>query len=524
MSQAVVAERMVVRPARAWQVAAGVALAAVAVFGFVLVTKPLPDDALTAFTDVGQLSAAVLGACGAGWAAVRAWRSDRQRLATSWWLISAGVWSWAWGEAVWTGYEVVLGEEVPFPSLADVGFLGLPVLAGLGLLLWPVGVAEGRDRVGALLDGALIGAGLLAVSWATSLGATIQAGAENTAGLVIGAAYPVGDVVLTALVVLLLTRAAPTNRVSLALLSAGLVSLAVADSAFMYGTSTGTYSSGGLLDVGWFAGFLAIGVAGVALGASPVGRARQRHVSGWRRVALPYLPAGLALLTVFGALLAGHSLHVVEVLCTLVIVLAVGARQFLVLADNQDLLRTVEAGEAELRDHAFHDELTGLVNRALFEDRLKQALRRAGRDGVPRALLVVDVDDFHLVLKGLGEAAGDEVLVEVADRLTACVRAGDTVARLQGDVFAILLEAGHQSPDRVARRIVESLRTVVDVGGQPLPVTVSVGVAVDATRRAEAAAGEMLGLAARAVRQAKVAGKNRYAALAAVPGQGGLAR
>src|SRR5919199_205764 len=268
-------------------VAAAVAAVAVLVFAVVLVTTPLGDDGMTAFTDLGQLAAAALGGTGAAVAALRAWRTDRQRLAVAWGLIAAGVWSWAWGEAVWSGYEVLLREEVPFPSFADVGFLGLPLLAGVGLLVWPAGAAGSRERLLALTDGALIGAGLLVLSWVTSLGATLAAGGASTTAVVIGAAYPVGDVVLTALVVVLLTRAAPTNRLSLLLLSCGLVCLAVADSAFMYGTSTGSYSSGGLLDAGWFAGFLAIGVAGPAMGASPVPRTRRRSATGWGPPAPP---------------------------------------------------------------------------------------------------------------------------------------------------------------------------------------------------------------------------------------------
>jgi len=480
------------------------------VFGVVLIVKPFSESTITAFTDLGQLTAATLGGCGAAWAAVRAWRTDRQRLATSWGLISAGVFAWAWGEAIWTGYEVILGEEVPFPSLADAGFLLLPVIAGFGLLLWPVGVAEGRDRMAALLDGVLIGAGLLVISWATSLGATVGAGGEDTTAAVIGAAYPVGDVILTALVVVLLTRAGPSNRKSLLVLSAGLVLLAVADSAFMYGTSTNSYSSGGLLDVGWFAGFLAVGLSGLAMGASPVSRTRHLTVSR-RRLALPYVPAGIAMVIIFAALFAGRPLHLVEVLCALIIVAAVAARQFLVMTDNRELLTALEAGEDEVRRRGLTDPLTGLATSTLFEDRLRQSLRRANRDGQPRSVLVVDVDDFDVINRSLGSAAADQVLVEVAERLQQTVRNADSVARFGDDEFAVLLEAGHRSPDHIAERVVENLRTVLDVGGQPVPITASVGLVVDKTRRLDVDPGELIAGARHAVRQAKAAGKDRYA-------------
>jgi diguanylate cyclase (GGDEF)-like protein len=501
--------------------AAVVAVVLAVVFGFVSVVKPFSETAMTAFTDIGQLVGAALGGLGAALAAVRAWRTERQQLATAWGLIAAGVWSWAWGEAIWTGYEVMLGEEVPFPSFADVGFLGLPLLAGIGLLVWPVGADGGRDRLLAVADGALIGAGLLVLSWVTYLRATIAAGSGDTLGLLIGAAYPVGDVVLTALVVVLLTRAAPTNRTPLLILSGGLVSLAVADSAFMYGTSTGSYESGGILDVGWFAGFLAIGVAGLAMGASPTTRSRRRTGPSWRRLALPYVPAGLAMATIFWQLFTNGSLHVVETLSALVILVASWCRQYILFAENRELVEALEAGDQdEARRTRFRDPLTGLVSSALFEDRVQQARRRALRDGLPRAVLVVDLDDFGSVRQGLGEDAADELLLEVAERLRRCVRAGDSVARLRDDEFAVLLEAGHQSFDRVAQRVVDGLRTAVVVGGQPVPVTASVGMALYDARRVGDGAADLVTVAERAVVQAKTAGKNRFAAVTAIPRQG----
>jgi diguanylate cyclase len=505
-----------VRSTRGWRSTGAGAAAAVVVFTVVLWRQPLSDAAITAFDDLGQLAAALLGGCGAAWAAVRAWRVEQQRLAASWALIALGCWSWAWGEAIWSLYEIVLKEEVPFPSLADVGFLLLPVLAGMGLQLWPTGFVAPRDRLAALLDGLIIGSSLLLISWATALGATLQAGGDSLA-VAIGAAYPLGDVLMASLVVLLLTRAEPTNRAALVLLSGGIVGLAIADSAFMYGTSTGTYSSGALLDAGWFAGFLAIGVAGVAMGAAPSQQPRGRRVGSWRRLALPYVPAGLALITVFIRLIGGRSLHIVEALCALVIVVAVLARQFLVLADNRDLIVAVDAGEEEHRRVAFRDPLTGLASRALFDDRLRHALRRAARDGVPRSVLMVDLDDFAQVNQGLGEAAGDQVLIEVASRLRSCVREADTVARVDGDRFAVVLEAGYQPPERIAQRVVDDLRTVVNVAGEPVPMTASVGLAVHSVPRARVGADELVLIAERALDQAKSEGKDRFTVLSATP-------
>jgi diguanylate cyclase (GGDEF)-like protein len=514
MTHQVTERRVAARSGRGWKVAAAAALAAAVVFTLVLWKQPMSESTITAFDDLAQLAAAALGGLGAAWAAVRAWRAEQQRLATSWGLIALGCWGWAWGEAIWSLYEVVLEEEVPFPSLADVGFLLLPVLAGLGLQLWPTGFVARRDRLAALLDGMIIGSSLLLISWATALGATVRAGGD-TATVVIGAAYPLGDVLMASLVVLLLTRAEPTNRPALALLSTGIVGLAIADSAFMYGTSSGTYSSGALLDAGWFAGFLSIGVAGVAMGAAPSQQPRGRQLGGWRRMALPYVPSVLALIIVFMRLISGLSLHILEALCALVIVAAVLARQFLVLAENRSLQASMQAGEDEQRRLAFRDPLTGLASPALFEDRLRHALRRGARDGVPRSVLMVDLDDFAQVNEGLGEAAGDQVLIEAASRLRSCVREVDTVARIKGDQFAVVLEAGDQPPERIAERVVDGLRTVVNVAGEPVPVTASVGLAVNQVPRTRVGADDLLHAAERALAQAKTSGKNRFTVLPA---------
>jgi diguanylate cyclase (GGDEF)-like protein len=239
---------------------------------------------------------------------------------------------------------------------------------------------------------------------------------------------------------------------------------------------------------------------------------RTRHLTvSRRRLALPYVPAGIAMIIIFAALFAGRPLHLVEVLCALVIVAAVAARQFLVMTDNRELLTALEAGEDEVRRRGLTDPLTGLATGTLFEDRLRQSLRRANRDGQPRAVLVVDVDDFDVINRSLGNAAADQVLVEVAERLQQTVRNADSVARFGDDEFAVLLEAGHRSPDHIAERVVENLRTVLDVGGQPVPITASVGLVVDKTRRLDVDPGELIAGARHAVRQAKAAGKDRYA-------------
>jgi diguanylate cyclase (GGDEF)-like protein len=165
--------------------------------------------------------------------------------------------------------------------------------------------------------------------------------------------------------------------------------------------------------------------------------------------------------------------------------------------------------EQRLRHLAFHDPLTGLVNRALFVDRVDHAL--SGRDRSQRlvAVLFCDLDDFKAINDRLGHSVGDQVLVAVADRLRGCVRIADTPGRLGGDEFAILLEdlAGPQDADATAERILRALQQPVVAHGAEVVVQASIGVAVadECIRSTD----ELLRSADLAMYATKAAGKER---------------
>ena len=129
---------------------------------------------------------------------------------------------------------------------------------------------------------------------------------------------------------------------------------------------------------------------------------------------------------------------------------------------------------------AFHDALTDLPNRVLFTDRVEQALRRLADPRRSVAVLVVDLDDFKAVNDSLGHGAGDRLLVDVAARLRASLRPADTLARLAGDEFAILLDHIDRPQDAVsvARRIGERLAAPVEIDGVEIFPRASVGIAI----------------------------------------------
>jgi diguanylate cyclase (GGDEF)-like protein/PAS domain S-box-containing protein len=134
--------------------------------------------------------------------------------------------------------------------------------------------------------------------------------------------------------------------------------------------------------------------------------------------------------------------------------------------------------EAQLRHAAFHDPLTGLPNRALFDDRLRAAFDRLGRGGGRLALLTLDLDGFKQVNDALGHAVGDELLVTVAQRLRDQLRDVDTVARLGGDEFVVLVEADADGlAEGLAGRLVSAIGAPVATSAGQQSITVSVGIA-----------------------------------------------
>jgi diguanylate cyclase (GGDEF)-like protein len=161
----------------------------------------------------------------------------------------------------------------------------------------------------------------------------------------------------------------------------------------------------------------------------------------------------------------------------------------------------------ELRFQALHDPLTSLPNRALILDRIEQMLGRARRDHVPTAAMFLDLDDFKYINDTLGHQVGDELLVAVGSRLESAVREGDTVGRLGGDEYVLLIEGPSLSAgaEVVADRILEILDAPFDVVGceRPISVSASIGVAVGDRSTSE----ELLRDADIALYQAKAAGK-----------------
>jgi diguanylate cyclase (GGDEF)-like protein len=250
--------------------------------------------------------------------------------------------------------------------------------------------------------------------------------------------------------------------------------------------------------------YRAYGSDAVFRGGTVVGRTQSlasRLHNGWTVTTFaPAAPGGLfAVGSAVAVLVAGIASSLF--LTALLFALATGrARAWRLVGERTD----------ELRHQALHDALTGLPNRELIMDRIEQLLARSRRNGVEGAALFVDLDEFKNVNDTLGHEAGDQLLRAVGARLTTSLREVDTIGRMGGDEFVILLDGGSRelAPDLVAERLLEVMRQPFELDSAPAPITVTTSIGIASGGRQTA--GELLRNADVALYQAKAAGRNCY--------------
>ncbi|MEV8508858.1 GGDEF domain-containing protein [Actinoplanes sp. NPDC051475] len=441
----------------------------------------------------------------------------------AWAMLGLGALSWSAGQVIWTWYEHVQSVEVPFPSIADAGFLALVPLtvAGAGAF---VDLRRGTVRM--LLDALLITGSLFYLSWATILGPLYDAGAANTLEWLVTMAYPAGDVVVGSMMFLLLGHVRGGQRVVFGILGAGYLALAVSDSGFAYLMQSGTYTSASAADIGWIWGFLLIGLA-----AALQRRCGPVQIVGTGRtwVALPYLPLAVAIgASVVVTVQRGSVGPMLYTLSTVLVVVVV-IRQLLGMRDNHRLtmelratvgnlrLREVElrasqqklmSRQEELRRLAFTDMLTGVANRSGLFRHLDALADRPDCAGF-LSMLYVDLDGFKDVNDTHGHATGDALLTAAANRMGAALGNGEFLARIGGDEFAILV--AHRDlgeAKNLAGRLVTALTCPFEIDARTVTVAASIGVATQPAAAADPH--ELLRDADTAMYTAKVAGKGQY--------------
>ena len=343
--------------------------------------------------------------------------------------------------SAWTQHQA----HPPVPSPSDIAYLGFYVSVAAAVV-WLARRDTGSFPRALWLDGA-IGAAGAAAALAAGL-SLLRSGAQgDSAAVIVGAAYTVADLLLVAMIAGLLTVRGVRGGSIWVWLAAGMATFCAADVVYAVRVDAGIYAVGPWLHVLWMTGITCIAVAIWSPRRSRgIGTARSRTM-----LAIPML----ATLTSVGilALFSCGGNPVVMSLATLTLLLAV-ARTFVSFRQVQRL--------SDARRQAVTDDLTGLGNRRSLFEHGTQRLERA--DAADRlALILIDLDNFKEINDTFGHPAGDELLREIARRLTARASEHDLLVRLGGDEFAILrtlaaADDGRQIATGILDRITEPLR------------------------------------------------------------------
>lgn len=302
-------------------------------------------------------------------------RRQAGRVRVAWALFGGSSLAWFGGQAVRSYYELGPGQQLPFPSPADAGFLGAALLGVAGVFVFAA--TQSRNPVLAtLLDGAIITSSLIAVSWVVLLEPVYLGGGDTMSSRLISLAYPMGDIVMLSMLILLIaSRVKAPNRAGLLLLAAGLLANILVGGAFTYLTAIKGITPATSIDAVWVAGYLLIALAGLRAWSMPASDARSQdqRMTRWR-VFIPYVAVAGAVAASLAARVLTGSVDDVLLYDLMVIVVLVAVRQFLTLSENRGLNSALREQTAAL--HKREEQLRSLVEHS------SDAATLADRDGV----------------------------------------------------------------------------------------------------------------------------------------------
>ncbi len=394
-----------------------------------------------------------------------------------WWrLLYVGALStWVVGQILWW-----TGGADAAPVAARIAYLSLPVLALAAVFLLvrsSGGVTATPDSplrhpfVTNAFDGVIAGISFLILAAMGDFGTRSTDSLPRSGIPALDIVFAIAETLLVAwaVVTAMIYEPGRPYRKNYLLLAGGLVMMAASDRLVAYFRSIGV--DGGDL---WGGIGIIVGPVAIAFAMLELSDPEDDDVGGgfdWARLVLPYLGfLGVSIMVGFHVLI-GRQLHPAVVCLTLAMVILVTVRQIVAMRAQDILNRRLHWAQRGLAYQVHHDALTGLPNRTLFADRLDEAVTH-GRF----VLIFVDLDDFKEVNDRFGHAAGDDLLRAVGERLTRCVTEGDTLARVGGDEFAILILDEVEHLETVAERLRIALRDPFPVHGSSVRVKASMGL------------------------------------------------
>jgi diguanylate cyclase (GGDEF)-like protein len=410
------------------------------------------------FFNSGVFSGMILAA--GGMCAARALLVENDRL--PWGVLAGGMLSWGLASVYWSLWLKHLAAP-PYPSISDGLYLAFYPAAYIALMLLAM---RNLRSIGpsVWLDGLIGMSAVGAVGVAFVVPSVVADTGGSTAVVVTNLAYPLGDLLLIALVVGVFALTSWRPGRNWLLISGGLGLMAIADTIYLYRVANGTFVEGQLLDALWPAGMVLLAVA--AWQTAP--RSTTFRAQNWPVLVVPSLFS----LASLGVLIYGNAadINLAALVLAAVTIVAALARLALSYREARAL--------SETRRQATTDELTGLANRRYLYERLSSELRRARMLGKPLTLLVADLDGFKELNDTLGHQAGDLLLRQVGPRVLDALRAEDTLARLGGDEFAVILPGlGSGDSSEIVQRIQRLLDEPFTIRGLTIHMEASFGIA-----------------------------------------------
>jgi hypothetical protein len=342
---------------------------ALAAFNFLfaawLIAKPGGDQALVWFDDIVLALAPSLAACMA--AIVAAWNWGT-RTGYAWALVSFGLFMIATGEIAWAIQELGMGGEVPFPSAADVGYLGIYPPVFLGLLLMPHAPVSGLKRVRIALDTLIAITAIALTSWHLVLSDLLSESTDNALAKGISLAYPFADLgIVFAALVLIGRSGRATSGLAMACLAGGFVAMASSDSLYTYLTSVNDYASGSYIDFGWIVAYSFIAIAALIVLTSGVSFERgpgalEKTPAIWPSL-VAYTPLVPLVVVDIVALASEEQRAVLMEAGILAVFALVIARQILALYENVQLNRELSQRADQLSGKLMTQKLELMLER-----------------------------------------------------------------------------------------------------------------------------------------------------------------
>lgn len=415
------------------------------------------------------------------------------------------------GEVAWAFQELVLGQKVPSPSVADAFYLTayLPVPFAI---VCAFGRAPALRRARALLDTSPVTVAVGLVGWRLLIAPQLSAGLDPATAAAV--AYALADLVILATLVSFGFAGHRRIPGSLALVALSYLVGIIGNSGATWLSLPPGYAVGSWPEILWQAQLVLLCLAALTA-LRPQEREAEVTLLG-RDLGLgpSLLAAGCTLALVAADLRSGTLSSATAVVGTAVLA-GILLRLWLTGRDKDRVARELDRALREQEPLAVTDGLTELYNRRFFEEVLRLEAERATRAGGPLSVLVVDLDRFKRINDTHGHEAGDAVLQQVARRLTLAIRPSDVLARNGGEEFVVLLpgadaEVAQEVAERVRRSIAEQPFTLSGRGRGDtigLQVTASVGGAAHPAHTARPE--ELIHVADRALHSAKAAGRNR---------------